>query len=81
MTRFFHLKVAEVASEDHGRWNSARLQSHPRGFWELHLHADQWPADPAHSLGQPHSNAYVSVCTHESLKYTIYLLAFILLET
>ena len=59
---FSLLKVSEVASEDHGRRNSPCLRSHPRGLWELHLHADQWPADPAHSFCQPHSDAYVSVC-------------------
>lgn len=54
-------KVAEVTSQDHGRWNSSHLQSHPRGFWELHLHAHQWPADPTYSLRQPHRDASVSV--------------------
>lgn len=53
------LKVFEKASEDHGGWNSSHLQSHPRGFWELHMHANQWPADLAHCLRQPHSDAYV----------------------
>lgn len=64
--RVLFLKVSEVASEDHGGWNSAHPQRHPRGFWELHLHADQRPADPAHGLRQPHSDAYVSVCSLQS---------------
>ncbi len=55
------LKVSEVASEDHGRWNTTHRQSHPRGFWELHLHTNQRPADTTHRLCQPHGDAYVSV--------------------
>lgn len=57
------LEISEVASEDHGRWNSPHLQSHPRGLWELHMHADQRPAEPPDGLCQPHSDAYASVCS------------------
>lgn len=37
---FVFVKVSEVTREDHGGWNSAHLQAHPRGFWELYLHSD-----------------------------------------
>lgn len=65
--RFFFLslspKVAEVAGEGHGGRNSTRLQRCAGGLGELRLHADQRPVDSAHSLCQPHSDAYVlSLC-------------------
>lgn len=66
------LQVFEVACEDHGGWNFNHLQSHPRGLRELHLCADQWPADSACCLSYPHSDAYVKkICGCE---YYIFLL-------
>lgn len=52
-------KVVEVTGEGHGGRNSTGLQRRAGGLGELHLYADQRPVDSAHSLGQPHSDAYV----------------------